>query len=214
MPSPTPSPLPPGRITGRVLLNGAPPDGGATLKLEDPAYNLITQTSAGNDGVYAFGDLAPSSQGYNVVFAQEWNEHLSLEEVVSWAWLGPVAVEDGTVAQLPDLEISPLGFGPISPEAGASFPAGVISPENPLRFAWTVYPQATTYWVDLVRGEEQTLVWQSPLVQTPTAAFEGALSDGTRLEPGEYWWDVGARRALGPYTLTVYGYLPGLIIEP
>jgi hypothetical protein len=71
-----------------------------------------------------------------------------------------------------------------------------------------------TYWVDLTSGEEQILVWQSDFVQDNSAAFDGALNDGTAIQPGDYWWGVGARRGFGPYTLTSYGYLSQLRVEP
>jgi hypothetical protein len=167
----------------------------------------------GADGVYAFTDLQASGEGYNVTFAQEWNSHYGTDQVISWGWFGPVAVEDGMVVELPDFDVSLLGFGQVSPEADATFSAAAISPGNPITFEWTAYPQAAKYWVDLVRGEEQELVWQS-VVQATSLAFDGTLDGGGHIQPGDYWWGVGARRESGSYPLTVYGYLPGLIIEP
>jgi hypothetical protein len=212
-PTPTPTPLTPGRITGRLLVDGAPVSEGVRLKLENQSYNVIAETTVGADGVYTFPDLEPSSQGYNVLFAQEWNSQYGTDQVVSWGWLGPVAVENGAVVELPDCDVSLLGFGQVSPEADATFSAAAISPENPITFEWAVYPQAVKYWVDLVRGEEQELVRQS-VVQATSFTFDGTLGNGSHIQPGEHWWGVGARRELGPYKLTVYGYLPGLIIEP
>lgn len=211
--TPTPSAVSPGDITGRLLLNGAPVGEGVRLKLEDRSYNVIAETTVGAGGVYAFNNLEPSSKGYNVLFAQKWNPQYETDHIVSWAWLGPVAVEDGRVVELPDFDISLLGFGQVSPEADATFSAAALSPNNPITFEWTAYPQAVKYWVDLVRGEEQELVWQS-LIQSTSLAFDGTLGSGAHIQSGEYWWGVGARRDLGPYKLTVYGYLPGLIIEP
>jgi hypothetical protein len=212
-PTPTISPLPPGRITGRVLLNGTPVSEGVTLKLENRSYNVIAKTKVGADGVYAFTDLEASSEGYNVSFAQQWNSQYGTDQVVSWGWLGPVPVEDGAVIELPDFDISLLGFKQVNPEPDATFSAAAISPGNPITFEWTAYPQAVKYWVDVVRGEEQELVWQS-LIQATSFAFDGTVGNGAHIQPGEYWWGVGARRELGPYKLTVYGYLSGLIIEP
>jgi hypothetical protein len=213
-PAPNPTPLAPGRITGRVLLDGTPVRGNVALRLEDQAYNLIAETTVGADGVYVLPDLDPSSEGYNVAFAQEWNAQYSIDQVVSWGWIGPIAVEDGEVIEVPDFEISLQGFKKINPEPNASFSATALSSENPILFEWTAYPQADTYWVDLVRGEEQEMVWQSTRVQATSLAFNGRVGNGTHIQPGEYWWGVGARRALGPYLLTVYGYLPVFMIEP
>jgi hypothetical protein len=212
-PTPTPTPLPPGRIVGRVLLDGTPVSEGVTLKLENRSYNVIAKTKVEADGVYAFTDLEASGEGYNVSFAQQWNSQYGTDQVVSWGWLGPVPVEDGAVIELPDFDISLLGFKQVNPEPDATFSAAAISPENPITFEWTAYPQAVKYWLDVVRGEEQELVWQS-LIRATSFAFDGTVGNGAHIQPGEYWWGVGARRESGPYPLTVYGYLPGLIVQP
>jgi hypothetical protein len=203
----------PGRITGRLLLDGAPVNAGTKLKLENQSYKVIAETTVGADGVYTFPDLVPSSGGYNVVFAQEWNTGYGTNQVVSWGWLGPVAVGNGAVVQLPSLDVSLLGFKQVNPRPDATFSAAALSSQNPIRFEWAAYPQAVKYWVDLVRGEEQKPAWQS-LAQATSLAFDGTLGNGARIQPGDYWWGVGARRELGTYKLTVYGYLPGLMIEP
>lgn len=224
-PSPTPTPTSspsadtpsvPGRITGRVLLDGAPVNGGVTLKLEGQAYNLIAETIVDADGTYVFPGLQPSAEGYNVLFAQEWNTQYEIDQVISWGWIGPAAVEDGADVQLPDLDISLLGFGQVNPAPNATFSAAALSSQNPILFEWTTYPQAATYWVDLARGEEeeQEVIWQSPLGQASSLAFDGTLGNGTRIQSGDYWWGVGARRDAGSYPLTVYGYLSVLRIEP
>jgi hypothetical protein len=187
--------------------------GGVTLKLENQSYNVMAETTVGTDGAYAFTDLEPSREGYNVLFTQACNSQYGTDQVVSWGWLGPVAVENETVIELPDFDVSLLGFRQVSPAADASFSAAALSPDNPIPFEWTAYPQAVKYWVDLVRGEEQELVWQS-LIQSTSLAFDGTVGSRAHIQPGEYWWGVGARRELGPYPLTVYGYLPGLIIQP
>jgi hypothetical protein len=211
--TPTSSAVALGRITGRLLLDGAPVSEGVTLKLEDRSYNVIAETTVGSNGVYAFDNLEPSSEGYNVSFSQGWNAQYGMDQVVSWGWLGPVAVENGAVVELPDFDVSLLGFGQVSPEADATFSAAAISADNPISFEWAAYPQAVKYWLDLVHGERQELAWQS-LVQATSLAFDGTMDSGGHIQPGEYWWGVGARRESGPYPLTVYGYLPGLIIEP
>jgi hypothetical protein len=186
---------------------------GVTLKLEDRSYNVVAETTVGANGVYAFDNLEPSGEGYNVSFSQGWNSQYGMDQVVSWGWLGPVAVENGAVVELPDFDVSLLGFGQASPEADATFSAAAVSSENPITFEWAAYPQAVKYWVDLVHGEGQELAWQS-LVQATSLAFDGTVGSGGHIQPGEYWWGVGARQESGPYPLTVYGYLPGLIIEP
>lgn len=183
------------------------------LTLEDQAYDLIVETNVEEDGVYAFGDLQASGEEYNVVFAQE-NTEYAMDQVISWGWIGPVIVGNGEEVELPDFEISLQGFGPTGPAPDAAFSGAALATDNPILFEWTAYPQATTYWMDLARGEEQELVWQSGYVHDTSVAFDGTLDDGTHIQPGQHWWGVGARRALGPLTLTVYGYLSRLTAEP
>lgn len=186
---------------------------GVKLKLENQSYSVVAETTVGAEGAYAFSDLEPSSQGYNVTFAQKWNAQYGTDQVVSWGWLGPVAVENGAAVELPDFDVSLLGFSQVNPGPDETFSAAAVSPQDPITFEWAAYPQAVKYWVDLVRGEEQELVRQS-VIQDTSFAFDGTLGNGAHIQPGEYWWGVGARRELGPYKLNVYGYLPGLIIEP
>jgi hypothetical protein len=204
----------PGRITGRVLLDGVPVDAGAMLVLEDPDLNIVDEARVDDGGVYVFEAVQASTEGYNVLFGQEWNEQYEVDQVITWGWIGPIILEGGAALELPDLDISLLGFEPHSPAPDATFSAAELSAENPITFEWEAYPQATTYWVDLMRGEELVTVWQSPFVGDTSTAFDGTLSDGERIDSGQYWWGVGAQRALGAYTLTVYGYLPSLTIEP
>jgi hypothetical protein len=106
-----------------------------------------------------------------------------------------------------------LGFSQISPNMESVYSAAAITQSTPIFFQWTSFPGASDYWVDLVRGEEQALAWQSRLVQNTSAAFGGTLLEGKRIEPGEYWWAAGAQRLLGSYTQTVYTYLVGFTVE-
>ncbi len=212
---PAPTLVAPGRISGRVLLDGVPV-GGVQLRLEDTTYNTIAGTTVKPDGSYVFSNVHPSSQGYSLVFAQEWNTQYEVGEVISWGWIGPVAVDGDIDVQLPDFDISPQEFGQVSPEPNAAVSATALSPARPLQFEWTEYPRAITYWVDLAQGEEdnQQVVWQSPLRQGDSLFFDGTLGDGGRIQIGDYWWGVGARDDSGPYPVTVYGYLSALRIKP
>ena len=212
--STTPAPAGPGSIAGRVLWDGAPVAAGLTLRLEDQRYTVVAEAPVDEGGYYRFEGLPPSAAGYNVLFAQEWNEEYDVDEAITWGWIGPVPVSGGALVTLPDLDISLLGFEPLGPRPGAEFVAADLSPEDPIQFEWEPYPGAARYWVDLLYGADQDRVWQSPLVEDTFVPFGGALEDGAQIEPGDYWWGVGAQRPLGAYTLTVYGYLPPLKIEP
>lgn len=210
----TPSPVAvSGSIRGRVLLDGAPA-GGITIRLEDQNLNTIAETIAGNDGTYTFSNLEATDAGYNLVFSREWNTQYNLGQVISWGWVGLVPLADEASVQIPDFDISLLGFQPTAPVPKTSISAASVSPSSPVQFEWAAYPEATKYWVDLVYGQEQTIVWQSSGVKSTSISFEGTLSNNTKIQPGEYRWGVGAQRDLGPYTLTVYGYLPALSIVP
>jgi hypothetical protein len=46
-----------------------------------------------------------------VLFAQEWNTQYDVNQVISWGWIGPVAVENGADVELADFDTSLQGFG-------------------------------------------------------------------------------------------------------
>ena len=197
----------PGLISGRLLFNGVPVNGAARLILETQDNEQVAETTVASDGSFSFENVPPSAEGYNILFHQEANPEYELEQVISWGWMGPVVVAENGTVNVPDMDIALLGLNPINPEPNVSVSTGA-----PIAFQWSAYPQATAYWVDLVKGEEMQLVWKSTPLQSTSATFDGQAGGGA-LEPGEYWWGVGAQRNLGEYTLTVYGYLPVLLIQ-
>jgi len=201
-------------VIGRLIKDGTPVTAGVTVKLEDQAYAIVATATTGARGTYTFDNLTASGTGLDVLFAQEWNEQYGVGEVVSWAWLGPLTISRGTTVALPDFEISLLGFKQTSPPAGASFSASTISTQNPLVFEWAPYPAASAYWVDVTKGDNLVRVWQSSLVNTPRVAFDGTLGDESHITADTYWWGIGARKDVGGYQLTVYGYLPTFVITP
>jgi hypothetical protein len=91
-----------------------------------------------------------------------------------------------------------------------------VSTGTPLTFEWSAYPQAQNYWVDLTREDDQgqQIVWQSALVAENHLTFDGKLSDGSTIPPGQYGWAVGAKRIVGSYAFVVYSYLVQLEIVP
>jgi hypothetical protein len=187
---------------------------GVAVSLENQAYAVVATTATDARGFYTFDNLSISGTGFNVLFTQEQNEQYDVGEVVSWAWLGPITLSDGQAVELPDFEIGLRGLEQVTPASGASFSTADISKRAPLTFAWEPYAGASTYWVDLMEGDELITVWQSPLVSATSVAFDGTLDDGAHIAAGAYWWGVGARKSLGSYHLTVYGYLPALVITP
>ena len=186
---------------------------GVTVKLEDQTYAIVTTATTDAQGAYTLNNLTAFDTALNVLFAQEWNEY-GIGEVVSWAWLGTLTVSEGTTVELPDFEIGLLGFEQVNPPTDASFSANEISAQNPLIFEWAPYPAGSAYWVDLTKGNDLNIVWQSALVDTTSVAFDGTLTNGSRITAGTYWWGVGARKEVGDYQVTVYGYLPALVITP
>ena len=216
-PGPTPvvvTPRGPARVAGRLVTDGMPVPAGVTVKLEDQTYAIVAMTTTDAQGIYTFDNLTISGAVVNVLFAQEWNEQYSVGEVASWAWLGPLTVSRGTIVQLPDLEIGLRGFEQVNPHAGTFFAVSQISAQTPLVFEWTPYPGASAYWVDLAKGDDLNVVWQSALVHSTTVAFDGRLSNRSSITADTYWWGVGARAGVGAYQLTVYGYLPSFVIRP
>lgn len=217
VPADTPTPRPtatatpvPGRIAGRLVNNGAPV-AAAILRLEDESLAVVAETTV-VDGIFEFANLPPSDSEYTVLFSQDWNPQLAGKELISWGWLGRVPVQNGTVVTLPDFDIAAQGFHQLAPDVSREFQAAAVSGASPITFEWQPYPNADTYWVDVARNP-QTVIWHSPLTTGTTATFDGVLADGSTLRPGEYWWGVGARRQLGSYSMTAYGYLLVLNID-
>jgi hypothetical protein len=209
---PTQTPLPqPGVVGGQILFHGAPPSRPVTLILEDQEYRVIQEITILN-GEYRFENLPASSEGYNVLFAQEQNSQFSAYEVVSWAWLGPIPVKDGDRLHLPAMEIALVGLMPVNPPDGAIISASSITPHNTLVFEWDPFPSASHYWVDLRVGTVLQLVWQSDYVDSPAVSFDGVLMNGEMIQPNSYWWSVGARLEGG--LITIAAPLTSLMVKP
>jgi hypothetical protein len=198
-------------ISGRVLREGSPPDRVVRLVLEDKDYRVVREIEV-SGGDYLFEDLPASEEGYNVVFTQDRNPQFSVDEVASWAWIGPTPVGDGDTVFLADLEIGLLGLHQLNPPVDAYLNDNTITSESPLIFEWTPYPLASRYWLDLRYGSALQMVWQSDFVESPSVAFDGNLTDGATIEPGTYWWRVGAQ--VDGISMTVSGSLAGFTIRP
>ncbi len=205
-PAPTDTPAPTvGQVSGRVVVSGSPVEG-IVLQLENQAYDQLAETRTNGNGIFTFAEVAPSNEGYNVVFKQGANS--AFEKVaVSWGWIGPVAVQAGGTAQLPDFEIAMMDFKQTNPKDNAGFMAADISASSPIKFEWTNYPKATKYWVDLAFNDAQSVVWQSPLAEGTSVNFDGTLADGNHVGAGNYWWGVGIQQKTGNYSLVVYANL-------
>jgi hypothetical protein len=203
-------------VTGRVVLQATPVGAGVVVELE--TYTTITTTTDA-EGKFAFDPL-PLNGAFNVVFAQAWNsQQYAAGQAASWAWLSGFVPSTDLTIKLPDLDISLViasqRFEPSAPPAGASISVGQITVGNPLEFEWTPYFEAQRYWVDLGRENATSPIWQSYLVVSTTASFDGTLSDRTTLTAGQYWWAVGAQKKVGIYQFTVYGYpSPLSIVSP
>ncbi|MFN2107771.1 MAG: hypothetical protein ACK2UJ_23040 [Candidatus Promineifilaceae bacterium] len=201
-------------ISGRVLFNGQPVEAGLVLVLEDADFKQVQETTVEGDGGYQFVDMAASDSGYNVTFSWARNQAYDPGDVIAWGWIGPVAYDGQSALILPDLEIALLGLEAMQPEPDTSHSAASISPAAPLSFAWSPYPTAERYWVDIEAGPSLESVWRSQFVQEPLTEFEGELDDGTRIQPGVYWWAVGSQSIKNGYRLTISGQRAGLRITP
>jgi hypothetical protein len=202
---------PPGVITGRILFHGELPTQMLALILEDQAYQVIQEINI-STGEYVFANLPVSSEGYNVLFTQSKNPQFGLNEVVSWAWIGPVPVQDGDFHVLPDLQIALVGLDPLKPADGGMLKASSITTQNPLRFEWNAYPAAAQYWVELRAGPALDLVWRSGYIDTTNISFDGILLNGERIPPGSYWWSVGAR--MNEPLITIASPLRSFTLQP
>jgi hypothetical protein len=210
-PGPTATALTPS-IGGRVLLNGQPVMPGIILVLEDQSFHIVAETVVAGGGVYEFQDVPPSTDGYNVTFGWQYNQSYGLDEVIAWGWIGPVAFDGRSALQLPDLEIGLLGPEHLQPEPDTSRSATSISSATPLAFVWSPHPTATRYWVDILSGATLERAWHSGFTESTSTNFEGLLDDGSRIQPGIYWWAVGGQSTREGYRLTVYGHLASLRI--
>ncbi len=190
----------------------ADPAGPLTLTLASQSYQVITQITVDAVGAYTFTNVAESGEGYNVVFAQENNLGLPVDQVATWAWLGPVRVRAGEQVNLPTFDLGPSECRPLTPVADQAYDPPDPNPDNPVEFTWSPYPGAGGYWLDLARGSDLRHVWQSDLLTGLSATWDGRVNDARA--PGEYWWGVGARKPVDPYTLVVYSYWSRFIINP
>jgi hypothetical protein len=183
------------------------------LRLQNQAYATVAETTVSSGGEYTFVNVPDSSEGFDVTFAQDWNaQTYQRDTIATWAWVGPVKVQGGAQLRLPDLEISLLGMKPLTPEFGARMSAQDIAAQ-PIEFTWSAYPQANAYWLDITSGLDNQTVWQSPLLQGTSTTWDGQSTAGIPVGPGDYWWSVGARRDVSPYTLIVYSYLTKFVIS-
>jgi hypothetical protein len=180
-----------------------------TLTLEDQTYHVLRELEV-SGGDYRFENLPASAEGYNVVFAQASNSQFGVEDVVSWAWVGPLAVQDGAVVEVPDLEIGLLGLIQTNPPVDAFVDA--VTPQTPLTFEWTPYPAASRYWVELYAGRTLQRVWQSDAIAATSVVFDGILEGGEVLASGTYWWRIGAE--VDGIAMTLAGPLEGFTVRP
>lgn len=214
-PPPTPTPFGENTISGRMLINGEPITKPLQLIVEDQNYTAIAVTTVQSDGTFEITDLPNTTDGYNVLFMQEQNDaYYGTDEVVSYGWIGPIPVSDNATVQLPDFDISLFQFHPVAPPYDTTRSLAQISETSPLAFEWTPYQSETSYWIDLFKGQSATAVWQSDPTTETAVAFDGTTDDGSRLQPGDYWWGVGARRLVDNYQFVSYGYLSALQLEP
>jgi hypothetical protein len=179
-------------IRGRILLRGDVIDEGILLSVENQDTFTIQQiTSPG--GEYSVYDLVPSVRGYSVLFSQDNNPGLSQNQVVRWGSVKISPVLAGDMIEMPDLEIGMLGLQPVMPLPDTLVASGPVTALNPLRFDWTAYPSADQYWVELRSNRISAPVWDSGFINASSVDFNGILWNGAAIQPGTYWWSVGAR---------------------
>jgi hypothetical protein len=179
-------------IRGRILLRGTVLDDAIQLSVENQDTSTVQQiTSPGGD--YLVYDLIPSVRGYSILFSRDINPGFSQNLVIRWGTVRVSPVLAGDLAELPDLEIGLLGLQPIAPLPEAVVASGPITALNPFRFEWTAYPSADKYWVELRSNRFSAPVWDSGFISTTSIDFNGLLWNGSTIQPGTYWWSIGAR---------------------
>ena len=220
-PTPTETPLPthtwtpvPARLSGRLLLNGIPIEENAYLILEDQSFTQIAETIVSQDGIYTFYNVPTNLDGYNILFSQDQNNDYGVYDVVSWSWLGPITVQEGSVIDLPDFDVGLQGLEYLNPIPDSQISGSAITENSPISFQWTGHPYAESYWVTLLDGENFVEIWKSGVRTNPSVDFDGRLNDNSLIQPGQYWWVVGFKGTLGDFTITGFGFLDGFTVIP
>lgn len=189
-------------VQGRILLRGDALDEAVRINIENLDLFTVQQiTIPGGD--YAIYDLAPSVKGYSILFSQDINPGFSLDQVIRWGTVSASPVLSGEMVNLPDLEIGLLGLQPLVPLPDAVISTAPVSVLNPLRFVWAPYPSADEYWIELRSNRLSAPVWDSGFISATLVDFNGTLWSGASIQPGTYWWSVGAR--LNERVMTISG---------
>jgi hypothetical protein len=180
-------------IQGRILFQRQVLDEPVLLNLENQDLFTVQQITSPPGGEYTVFDLLPSAKGYSILFSQDINPGFRTDQVVRWGLVRTSPVLTGEMTGMPDLEISLLGLGPVTPLPDAQLTNGPITLDNPLRFEWSAYPAADQYWVELRLNRLSAPVWDSGFIDSTTVNFDGTLWSGATIQPGTYWWSVGVR---------------------
>ena len=189
-------------IQGRILLRGIVLNDAVRINIENLDLFTVQQITFPG-GVYAIYDLAPSVKGYSILFSQDINPGFSLDQVIRWGTVKASPVLTGEIINLSDLEIGLLGLQPVVPLPESVISTGPVSVLNPLRFEWAPYPSADQYWVELRSNRLSAPVWDSGFISATSVDFNGTLWSGAAIQPGTYWWSVGAR--LNERAMTISG---------
>jgi hypothetical protein len=179
-------------IRGRILFGGELLEEAVLLNVENQELSTVQQITSPN-GDYIIYDLLPSVRGYSILFSQDINLGFSLDQVVRWGTVRASPVLAGDMTSMPDLEIGLLGLQPVVPLPEAVVASGPVNALTPLRFEWAPYPSADQYWVELRSNRFSAPVWDSGFINATVVDFTGTLWSGAAIQPGTYWWSVGAR---------------------
>ncbi len=192
-------------VTGRVVLNGTAV---ANVKVEfkDDVEPRSSVTNAG--GHYWFITLAPGT-AFTLTFNQDDNAQLTPPgEIAALAYIEGNLPSGVNIITLPDIEISlnPNGssFELQTPVDGTTYSAAAISGNNPVPFVWTSYSPGGTYRIELgPQGSDQP-VWTSAQLSPTSYMWDGTLTDGSHITPGDYWWRVVVSLNANGDLITIY----------
>ncbi len=221
-PSITPSPLAtntlsPGEIdvTGRVLINGTPV---ANVLVEFKDDVAPRKASTNQNGAYHFITLAPGN-AYRLTFYQSDNPQLTpTKEIASLAWLeGMLPINTNPIA-LPGLDVSLNLNGALFelqiPLDGSNFSASVISSNNPIQFAWSLYSSGGSYHIELGQAGSTQPLWSSRQIPAGYFMWDGTLNDGSHVTAGTYWWRVAITLPAGNYTQDIFTQPLNIVFTP
>ena len=169
-------------LHGVVTRAGNPVPGESVKLYQDPSGALRDSSVTDAQGDYGFGPV-PSGQWMAKVSSVAGGD-LSY---VRYIFQGP-----SSSLELPPMDLFAYGFDLLQPADSAAMPQPSII--SPIHFAWSAYGAPYRWASARITDTLGVLVWQSALVPSTSADWNGVGNDGVYagkvVQPGRYSWRV------------------------